>query len=274
MANDARISTALPIHPKTVKLQRRLGVEAGWFLVRLFLWVADNRYDGDLKGLTTEDIEIAVGWQGDLGAFVRALVEVGFLEGKDNGYCVHDWAEHNPWAANRPKRQAAARAANSVRWAIPSEPDASRIRTGCDSDDSGIPPTQPNPTQLSPTQPDPNPDDGEAAFNAQEVAVAICRELRIAKSFDIKEIETVIENEHLATERDRQEIGDSMIAAWKEFDAIPTLERRFDWPAAAFFTKDQWRRRDSWRKPSEKPKERELTATERLQLLRRRNGRE
>ena len=161
MANDARISTALPIHPKTVKLQRRLGVEAGWFLVRLFLWVADNRYDGGLGGLTTEDIEIAIGWEGELGTFVRALVEVGFLEGGEGAYCVHDWAEHNPWAANRPKRQAASRAANSARWARENLPDtdANRMRTGCDADNSGIP-TQPNPTL-----PNPSPDDGEEAFN-------------------------------------------------------------------------------------------------------------
>lgn len=42
MADDARISTALPRHPKTVMLQRRLGASGCWSLVCLFLWVADN----------------------------------------------------------------------------------------------------------------------------------------------------------------------------------------------------------------------------------------
>ena len=62
MADDARISTAFPRHPKTVKLQRRLGATGCGSLVCLFLWVADNRPDGDLSGMSDEDIEIAAGW--------------------------------------------------------------------------------------------------------------------------------------------------------------------------------------------------------------------
>ena len=59
MADDARISTAFPQHPKTVKLKRRLGYEGCWALLCFWLWVADNRPAGDLSGLSAEDIEIA-----------------------------------------------------------------------------------------------------------------------------------------------------------------------------------------------------------------------
>ena len=104
MATDCRISTALPQHPKTKKLARRLGPAGPLGCVYLFLWVAANRSDGDLSGLTDEDIELSVDWQGDEGAFVRAMVDVGFLEGQEGARSVHDWAEHNPWAAGATAR--------------------------------------------------------------------------------------------------------------------------------------------------------------------------
>lgn len=116
MADDARISTAFPQHPKTVKLQRRLQERGCWALVCLILWVADNRPDGDLSGLAAEDIEIAASWTGDSGAFVACLLEVGFLDGEGLSYKVHDWAVHNPYVASRPQRVEAARQAVRKRW--------------------------------------------------------------------------------------------------------------------------------------------------------------
>jgi hypothetical protein len=160
MADDARMSTALPRHPKTVKLLRRLQERGGWSLVCLFLWVAENRPDGDLHGLTGEDIEIAAGWGGEAGAFIASVTEVGFLEGSDESFVVHDWVEHNPWAANRGRRIEAARAAASIRWERAAQSDANRaavksntkrMRSACDAHTEGnadsMPTTQPNPTQ-------------------------------------------------------------------------------------------------------------------------------
>jgi hypothetical protein len=164
MADDARISTALPRHPKTVKLLRRLQERGGWALLCLFLWVADNRPDGNLEGLTGEDIEIAAGWAGEPGAFISGLATVGFLDGDDGAFRVHDWAEHNPWAANRGRRIEAARAAASIRWERAAQPNskqtaekshAIRMRTAYDphatSNADSMPTTQPNPTQPHPT---------------------------------------------------------------------------------------------------------------------------
>ena len=111
MATDARISTGLPSHPKTKKLIRRLGAGAAWHLVCLFLWVADNRSDGDLTGMTDEDIELAVDWAGDEGVFVQTLSAVGFLDGGEGSRLIHDWEEHNPWAAGSEKRS------EKSRWA-------------------------------------------------------------------------------------------------------------------------------------------------------------
>lgn len=131
MADDARISTALPQHPKTVKLQRRLGASGCWSLICLFLWVADNRPEGDLQGMTGEDIEIAANWTGEAGTLVGTLAEVRFLDGQDGAYKIHDWAEHNPWAAGRPRRIETARAAANARW--------EKMRGACESHEAAMP---------------------------------------------------------------------------------------------------------------------------------------
>ena len=101
---DARISVGLPAHPKTKKLIRRLGEGGAWRLLCLFLWVAQSRPDGDLSGMTGEDIELAADWQGEDGAFIKALIEVGFVDGEEGAYSIHDWQEHNPWAAGADAR--------------------------------------------------------------------------------------------------------------------------------------------------------------------------
>lgn len=104
MATDARISTGFPAHPKTKKLRRRLGDSGPLACMYLFLWAAANRSDGDLSGLSDEDIELAVDWGGDEGAFVAAMVDVGFLDGEEGQRRIHDWEEHNPWAAGAEAR--------------------------------------------------------------------------------------------------------------------------------------------------------------------------
>ena len=109
MSSDARISTAFPSHPKTKKLARRLGSAGPLGCIYLFLWAAANRSDGALSGMTGEDIELAVDWAGDDGAFVAAMVAVGFLDGEEGAYRIHDWADHNPWAQGAAMRSAKAR---------------------------------------------------------------------------------------------------------------------------------------------------------------------
>lgn len=104
MSTDARLSTGLPGHPKTKKLVRRLGPAAGWSLVCLILWARANRPDGDLEGMTAEDIELAADWAGDNDALVRELASVGFLDGSEGAYQLHDWSEHQPWSAGAEAR--------------------------------------------------------------------------------------------------------------------------------------------------------------------------
>lgn len=79
--SDARIAVGLPAHPKTKKLIRRLGTEGAWRLVCLFLWCAANRSDGDLSGMSDEDIERVADWDGEPRAFTGTLRDFRFLEG-------------------------------------------------------------------------------------------------------------------------------------------------------------------------------------------------
>lgn len=141
MTNDARISVGLPSHPKTKKLIRRLGQASAWNLVCLILWAASNRSDGDLCGMTAEDIELAADWQGNGGAFVAALSELRFLDGQDGEYMLHDWHEHNPWAAGSEMRRAKARWNATKRYYGEAEadrvvPEYAAIRTATSKADS------------------------------------------------------------------------------------------------------------------------------------------
>jgi hypothetical protein len=106
---DARISVGLPSHPKTKKLIRRIGSNGAWRLVCLFLWAASNKPNGDLSGMSAEDIELAIDWDGVEGLFVSSLIDVGFMEMNDGQYLIHDWEEHNPWAAGAEARSTKAK---------------------------------------------------------------------------------------------------------------------------------------------------------------------
>lgn len=111
MATDARLAVGLATHPKTKKLVRRLGGEGAWRLVCLFLWCAANRPNGNLAGLSDEDIELAVDWAGGEGELVATLCDVGFLDGDEFCRTLHDWEEHNPWVAGSEARS------DKARWA-------------------------------------------------------------------------------------------------------------------------------------------------------------
>lgn len=102
--SDIRLSCAFHQHPKTRKVLRRLGAAGPWALVCLFLWARSSRPDGDLAGLSDEDIEIAADWDGEEGLLVSTLVSCGFLDGGEAERRIHDWEEHQPWSAGSEDR--------------------------------------------------------------------------------------------------------------------------------------------------------------------------
>jgi hypothetical protein len=106
---DLRISTGLPTHPKTKKLRRRLGGDGAWALMCLWVFARVERPDGDLGGMSDEDIELAADWLGEPGLLVATLLEVRFIAGDEHARRIHDWGEHNPWSTGEEMRKWKAR---------------------------------------------------------------------------------------------------------------------------------------------------------------------
>ena len=105
MNTDIRLSTDFWTHPKTAKLTKRAGLKGVRSLQILWIWTARNRPDGMLRGLDGEDVEFAADWRGKKGVFLAAVTELGWLEtGEDGGYVIHDWQDHNSWAAESDER--------------------------------------------------------------------------------------------------------------------------------------------------------------------------
>lgn len=116
MTDDVRIATGLRTHRKTKRLKRLLGKEGCWSLMCLFMWAGAERWTGDLAGLSDADIEEEADWDGDAGALIAALVEVKFLVGEQGARRIHDWAEHNPYAATKGQRIEQGKVAANARW--------------------------------------------------------------------------------------------------------------------------------------------------------------
>ncbi|MDH4318554.1 MAG: hypothetical protein OEV64_09215 [Desulfobulbaceae bacterium] len=104
MNKDIRLSVEFWDNPKTVKLERRLGLPAIKSLQVLWLWAAQNKPDGLLSGMDTEDIEIAARWDGDAGSFVDCLLSLRWVDTVDEILKLHGWEEHNSWVSGSDER--------------------------------------------------------------------------------------------------------------------------------------------------------------------------
>jgi hypothetical protein len=114
---DIRLQVSFRDHPKRTKLERRLGPAGPMAFIDLLLAVAQSKPDGSLRGWSDEDIAIAAKWNGKPEEFVSTLAEFRFLDRQEDGsYSIHDWTEHNGYAAGAQERSERARAAARARW--------------------------------------------------------------------------------------------------------------------------------------------------------------
>lgn len=104
-----RADETLAKHPKTLRLSRLLKIrrrEAVGLLHDLFAWglyAADRT--GKLRGLEPEDIGLALEYTGKAALnVVGALVDVGYLEYRENAYFIHDWEDYSGLAAEYRER--------------------------------------------------------------------------------------------------------------------------------------------------------------------------
>ena len=94
-----QVFSNLPTHPKTSKLADLLklsskattpDVVATGILISLWTWAIQNAYNGDLSGCSDRAIADAARYRQNPQAFVKALVDAGWL---DQDRKLHDW-EH------------------------------------------------------------------------------------------------------------------------------------------------------------------------------------
>ena len=116
MNKDFRVEITIATHYKTKKLMRKLGDRSFYNLIRLWAFAAANKPNGDLSGMDEEDIEIAADWNGECSIFTLALLELKFIDKKDNIYSIHNWENHNGYAFHAPARVERAKKAAKTRW--------------------------------------------------------------------------------------------------------------------------------------------------------------
>lgn len=108
MNTDYRIKLGFFRHYKTRKLEKKLGADGVLALIKLWEYASEFRPDGDLSGMADEDIELSIMWDTEQ-TLMPILVSIGFVDGQEGEYRLHDWQEHNPWAAEADERSGEAR---------------------------------------------------------------------------------------------------------------------------------------------------------------------
>lgn len=119
MAVDIRIPADFPFHRKTRRLVKRLGEQAIRCLITLWIYAANRRPDGNLTGMTAEDISDESHWEGDPQDWLDALVEIGWLDRNGEQIALHEWALHQPWVSSAPARSEKAKRAAAARHGQP-----------------------------------------------------------------------------------------------------------------------------------------------------------
>lgn len=105
MNTDIRLSVNFWEHHKTIKLKRRLGASGPEHLIRIWCYAAEHRTDGILNHMDCEDIAIVARFDGDADEFVAVLTDLRWLDQRGDGtYVIHDWEDHNSWAAKADDR--------------------------------------------------------------------------------------------------------------------------------------------------------------------------
>lgn len=145
-------------HRKFRRLARLLGATYKAVGVLETLW-AGAYADGDPRVGSAEDVEFAVGWDGEEGACAAALLEAGFLDQDEDGELViHDLFDHAPdYVRKRLSREEQRRgkgrpATGQTPPAGQGRPDSDRSVTGQRPPNGRTPAPAPAPTPIPASQ--------------------------------------------------------------------------------------------------------------------------
>lgn len=109
-----------------MRLVGLLGKNADILPIRLWCYTGNHHSrNGKLADHSPEEIEAAVGWWGEAGKMVEAMLTVGFLDKIENGYRIHAWLEHSGHLAAFHKRAKHAAKERWKKWAKNATGDAS-----------------------------------------------------------------------------------------------------------------------------------------------------
>lgn len=134
-----KVDHTLPMHRKTGRLMRRLGVpraQAVGHMVLLWQWALDNAPDGNLAAIDAEDVADGAHWDGAPDVFVAALIDAGFVRADGMIADWEGWLQplimQREQARKRVKQHRARQAAHSVTDAhATSSADAYVTRSVC-----------------------------------------------------------------------------------------------------------------------------------------------
>lgn len=113
---DIRLSLGFWDHWKTVTLEAELGLQAVKALQRLWCFTAQYKPSGVLTGMPRKAVAIAAKYEGDKDKFIDTLVELRFIDFDGESFSMHDWEDHNGFAATAEQRSEVARKAATSRW--------------------------------------------------------------------------------------------------------------------------------------------------------------
>lgn len=82
-------------HPKTRRLVGILGPMSDVLPPRLWAYCGKlHPKDGAMKGYSGLEVEGVIGWTGEAGRAIEALMRVGFVKETTNGFACVDWRQH------------------------------------------------------------------------------------------------------------------------------------------------------------------------------------
>lgn len=264
----------MPRHPKTLALAQALKIsrrEAVGLLIDLWTWglnCADET--GHLRGITNEGIAMAMDWPGRQAAkLVNALVDCGWIDGENEGYSLHDWADYTSRLSDKRKdaerkREARRRAKQADK--TPENPENVRgqstdsPRKNTVNPHAGI--TEPNLTEPNHIKPTSNPnaasipveeDVSEDTAALREVCVEFSSAVHVPSEKEREQLRLLLSEYSkralLAAIQDARGKGRSVnylrtiLESWKRTGSVPTAAKSTPEPS---FDLDEYERTSRW----------------------------
>lgn len=117
MAEDFRVKTSWRSSGKRRRLKRIAGLEGVQAIEDLWSYCASERPDGDLSGLTDDEIaDECPDWDRSGAELVAALREARLIDGEPGRYRIHDWQDHQPYVTGEAERKGTGTYAAHCRW--------------------------------------------------------------------------------------------------------------------------------------------------------------